>query len=76
MANMLSVVFRPKYNQYIFQFSKSKKLIQPVILKCAWRPNFIFFGICLPFIATLEIADPTAAQPNSDTVGSAIFKVA
>ena len=29
-ANMLSVVFRPKYNQFIFQFPKSKKLIQTI----------------------------------------------
>ena len=41
----------------LFGFWKFKQLIRTaqhvLILKCAWRPNFIFFGICLLFIKPL-----------------------
>ena len=52
MANMLSVVFRPKYNQFIFQFLKSKKSIQTVrcvlhIEMCLETKFYIFWNFLL-----------------------------
>ena len=57
LANIKLAIPEVQRNQVVFNFRSQKRRSKPLdvfsILKCAWRPNFIFFIIFLLFIKPL-----------------------
>ena len=68
------------YSTPYLHFQSSNGRSEPLkmfsMLKCAWRPNFTFFGIFLLFIKPLWNRWSNVNSKNFWTIRSAIFKVA